>query len=138
MGSLIRFGVSMERDLLCRFDRLIRHKGYVNRSEAIRDLVRSELVQEDLGVGDKEAVGSVTLVYSHEGRELTRVLTKLQHQYHRIILSALHVHLDEHNCLEILAVKGRARVIKQIADRLTSIKGVKQGKLVLTETAEQL
>jgi CopG family nickel-responsive transcriptional regulator len=133
-----RFGISIEDPLLKRFDGLIKKKGYSNRSEAIRDLIRDSLVTEEWESSASETVGTVTIVYSHETRELTDTLTELQHQFHGSIVSAMHVHLDKHNCLETIVVKGKAKDIKAIADRLIGTKGVKHGKLTATTTGEHL
>jgi len=136
--SVIRFGISLDSALLQGFDRRIKKKGYANRSEAIRDLIRDSLVTEEWESFTTETVGTITLVYSHDTRELTDNLTDLQHHYHQSILSAMHIHLDEHNCLEVIVVKGKARDIKAIADRLIGTKGVKHGKLAVTSTGKSL
>lgn len=136
--SVVRFGISLEDPLLERFDRLVKKKGYVSRSEAIRDLIRSSLVAEEWESFTTETVGTITLVYSHDTRELSDTLTELQHRYHSSIMSSMHIHLDDHNCLEIIAVRGRARNIKAIADRLIGTKGVKHGKLTVTTTGKDL
>ena len=138
MSKIIRFGVAMDHKLLDKFDYLIIKKGYPNRSEAIRDLVRSNLVEEEWKTGNKETVGTITIVYSHSLREITDILTELQHHYHAEIISCMHVHLDAHNCLEVLAVKGKVGNIKKIADRLIATRGVKHGKLVMTTTGKEL
>jgi len=138
MALITRFGVSIEESLLKNFDRLISRKGYQNRSEAIRDLIRDSLVTEEWREGKKEMVGTIALVYSHHTRELSRILTKMQHNHYQTILSTLHIHLDEHNCLEVLAVKGKGEEIKKISDRLIGTKGVKHGKLSLTTTGRDL
>jgi len=138
MAWITRFGVSIEESLLKNFDRLISRKGYQNRSEAIRDLIRDSLVTEEWREGKKEMVGTIALVYSHHTRELSRILTKMQHNHYQTILSTLHIHLDEHNCLEVLAVKGKGEEIKKISDRLIGTKGVKHGKLSLTTTGRDL
>ncbi len=138
MSGIIRFGVAMELGLLSKFDSLIVKKGYGNRSEAIRDLIRNNLVEEEWNIGNKETVGTVTIVYSHHVRELTDILNDLQHKYHSEIISCMHVHLDAHNCLEVLAVKGNPRKIKKIADMLIATKGVKHGKFVMTTTARNI
>jgi CopG family nickel-responsive transcriptional regulator len=138
MVDAIRFGVSMSKDLLRRFDQLIKDMGYQNRSEAIRDLIRERLVQQEWQVTNQETVGSITLVYSHDVHELTEVLTAMQHKYHKHILSTMHIHLDKHNCLEVLVVKGKGKAIKKIADRLLSTKGVKHGKLTTTTTGRMI
>jgi CopG family nickel-responsive transcriptional regulator len=138
MAELIRFGVSMDSRLLARFDQLIAEKSYSNRSEAIRDLIRNELVEQSWEEDDEEAVGAITLVYNHEMRELTEKLTDYQHQVHGAVISSLHVHLDKHNCLEVLVVKGRGREIRKVADRLIGTRGVKHGKLVTTTTGRDV
>jgi CopG family nickel-responsive transcriptional regulator len=138
MGETIRFGVSIDDKLLENFDRLIDLKGYMNRSEAIRDLIRGALVEMKWEAGEEETVGTVTLVYNHHVRDLSDKLTEHQHLHHSEIVSALHVHLDAHNCLEVLVVRGKARDVKRIADELIGVKGVKHGKLVMTTTGEEL
>lgn len=138
MKGLTRFGVSMENGLLKDFDRLITSKGYTNRSEAIRDIIRGHLVEQEWSSEKKEVVGTITIVYSHETRELTETLTELQHEYFESIVSSVHVHLDEHNCLEVLIVKGNAGNVKKISDRLIGTKGVKHGKLTTTTTGRHL
>ncbi|MDO8137575.1 MAG: nickel-responsive transcriptional regulator NikR [Candidatus Brocadiales bacterium] len=138
MNSIIRFGVSLNSKLLKDFDNLISKKGYSNRSEAIRDLIRDALVEDEWKAGEKETVGTVTLVYDHDTRELTHLLTDLQHQYHKSILSTTHIHLDEHNCLEVLVVRGKGKDIKKIADKVTATKGVKYGKLSVATTGKNL
>ena len=136
--SLTRFGISLESPLLKRFDSLIRNKGYASRSEAIRDLIRDSLVTEEWESYTTETVGTITLVYSHDTRELTDNLNDLQHQYHQLVKSTMHIHLDGHNCLEVIVVKGRAKDIKTVADRLIGTKGVKHGKLTVTTTGKRL
>lgn len=136
--AIIRFGVSLDKILLERFDGLIEKKGYANRSEAIRDLIRDSLVMKEWESSIAETVGTITIVYSHDTRELTDTLTDLQHRYHNSIISSMHIHLDEHNCLEVIVVKGRSKDIKAIADRLIGTKGVKHGKLSVTTTGKRL
>lgn len=138
MGQLVRFGISIDERLLSSFDRLIDGKGYQNRSEAIRDLIRSAIVEEKWSRGDEEMVGTVTLVYNHHVRDLADKLTEHQHHHHHRIISAMHVHLDPHNCLEVLVVRGNAQEIKRIADELIGVKGVKHGRLVMTTAHEEL
>jgi len=132
MGVVTRFGVSLEETLLQHFDRLIRRKGYTNRSEALRDLIRESLVREQWDLGTTETVGTLTLVYNHEVRELADKLTDLQHEYFRMIVSTLHVHLDPHHCLEVLVLRGPANELKTIADRLIGTRGVKHGTFSAT------
>ncbi len=133
-----RFGISLDSSLLKSFDGLIVKKGYLNRSEAIRDLIRDSLVKEEWKYGNKETVGAITIVYSHDTRELTDTLIEIQHQHHVSVISSMHVHLDHHNCLEVIVVKGKGAVIKGIADKLIGTKGVKHGKLTLTTTGKHL
>jgi CopG family nickel-responsive transcriptional regulator len=134
MAGVTRFGVSLEETLLKRFDHMIGQKGYTNRSEALRDLIRESLVREQWELGTSEAVGTLTLVYNHEVRDLADKLTDLQHEHYKAIVSTLHVHLDPHHCLEVLVLRGRAGELKAIADRLIGTRGVKHG--TFTATAE--
>ncbi|MFZ5760336.1 MAG: nickel-responsive transcriptional regulator NikR [Thermodesulfobacteriota bacterium] len=136
MSDLTRFGVSINDDLLQRFDELIAEKGYQNRSEAIRDLIRNALVEDELTNEETETVGSISLVYNHHTRDLADKLTHHQHSHHQDIISALHVHLDAHNCLEIIVVRGKAKEIRKMADELIGTKGVKHGKLMMTTSAK--
>jgi CopG family nickel-responsive transcriptional regulator len=138
MSDLARFGISIEQPLLDRFDDLIARKGYVNRSEAIRDLIRNALVEDAWQQGDGPTVGTVTLVYDHHTRDLSDKLTEHQHSHHDAIVSALHVHLDAHHCLEVVVVRGEARDVRRLADELIGTKGVKHGKLVTTTTGKEL
>lgn len=138
MGKTIRFGISLDEKLLASYDQLIEAKGYMNRSEAIRDLIRSALVEEKWDAGDAEMVGTVTLVYNHHVRDLSDKLTEHQHAHHDRVISALHVHLDAHNCLEVLVVRGPVGEVKRIADELIGVKGVKHGRLVMTTTGQEL
>lgn len=136
--ALRRFGISLDDILLKRFDTQISKKGYKNRSEAIRDLIRDSLVKEEWEDIEKETIGIITIVYSHDKRELTDALIDFQHNFYTSVLSSLHIHLDEHNCLEVIVVKGKVKDIKKIADRLIGTKGVKHGKLTLTTTGKHL
>lgn len=138
MENLIRFGVSIEPNLLKEFDKFISDKSYKNRSEAIRDLIRNNLIEKDCEDGNKEAVGTITIVYDHHKWKLTDTLTNIQHKNHASIISTLHVHLDHDNCLEILVVKGKGKEIKKISDQLISTKGVKHGKLIVTASGNDL
>ena len=136
MAQVVRFGVSIEERLLERYDALIADKAYVNRSEAIRDLIRGALVEDQWEVGDAEAVGTVTLVYDHHASDLAEKLTEHQHTHHHEIISTLHVHLDATHCLEVVVLRGVAREIKRIANELIGTKGVKHGKFVATTTGD--
>jgi len=137
MTDLIRLGVSISSDLLERFDKVIEAKGYVNRSEAIRDLIRNHITQTEWE-GDEETVGVITIVYNHHIRELMDKLADLQHDHNQMINSALHVHLDHDNCLEAIVVRGRSSEIKKFADKLIGIKGVKHGQLSRTTSGKDI
>ena len=138
MSLITRFGISMDSHLLNRFDRLIANQGYSNRSEAIRDMVRERLVKDEWENENIETVGTITIIYDHHRHDLMEQLVDNQHKQHESVISTMHVHLDHHNCLEVLAVRGKAKNIKKIANDLISIKGVKHGKLVMTSTGENL
>jgi CopG family nickel-responsive transcriptional regulator len=138
MARVVRFGISMDQELLVRFDRRIARKGYDNRSEAIRDLVRADLVAEEWEQAEGEVVAIISLVYDHHLRHLARRLTGFQHTHYQTILSSLHVHLDENNCLEVLVVRGLEPDIRVLAERLIATKGIKHGRLTLTTTGKRL
>jgi len=138
LAVVTRFGVSLDEKLLAKFDRLIGKKGYANRSEAIRDLIRDSLVREQWELGDADAVGTLTLVYDHETRELEERLTELQHAHYQSIVSTLHVHLDPHHCLEVLVLRGKAAQLKSIADKLIGTRGVKHGTFSATAEGKVL
>jgi CopG family nickel-responsive transcriptional regulator len=135
-----RIGISLEEDLLEQFDRLIAGKGYVNRSEAIRDLIRDALVQREWSESKArdERVAVVVLVYDHDSSSLAQKLAHIQHENHRAVVSALHVHMDEHNCLEVLVLRGGAHEVVSMGEGLVSTKGVKYGKLVPATTGQTL
>lgn len=138
MGDLVRFGVSMESDLLGRFDALIEKRKYANRSEALRDLVRQAIVEEQRQHGQGPMVGVVCLVYDHETGDVAHKLTHIQHESQVEVVSSMHVHLDHHNCLETIVLRGKPVEIQQVADSLTSLRGVKLGKLVMGSTGQGL
>ncbi len=138
MGRVKRFGVSIDEELCSRFDRHIAEKGYTNRSEALRDLIREHLVAEQWKLDGTESVASLSLVYNHHTRELSETLNSLQHEHHQLIVSSLHVHIDHDNCLEVIIFKGPNTLIKSIADRLTATRGVKHGKLTMSTTGQGL
>lgn len=138
MGELVRFGVSIDSKLLGLFDELIAAKGYVNRSEAIRDLIRDRLVETHWEKGEEDTIGIISIVYSHQVRELMEKLVDLQHRNYTSIVSTLHLHLDQHNCLEILIVKGKNQEIRKIADNLIATKGVLHGRLTFASTGKDL
>ena len=133
MSKIIRFGVSLEEALLHNFDSLIRKRKYTNRSEAIRDLIRQELLKKDLEE-DREVAGAITFIYDHHQRDLLHKIIDVQHDHQHIIQSSQHIHLDHHNCLEIVAVKGNSGKVKKLADTLKALKGVKHGSLSVSGT----
>jgi CopG family nickel-responsive transcriptional regulator len=135
--AIVRFGVSMDEKLLKRFDDLIGKKGYGNRSEAIRDLIRDYIVEQEWAE-DENMVGTLTLVYDHHVREIDDKLTDIQHEHYRSIISALHIHLDKDNCLEVLVIKGKASFIQKLGEKLISTRGVKHGKLTMTTAGREL
>lgn len=137
MAELVRFGVSIDGDLLEKFDAQIERKGYTNRSEAIRDLIRDNLVSEEWAL-DEETVGTVTLVYDHHTPDLTQRMTHIQHSFSGEIRSVLHIHMDHYNCLEVLVVQGQGPLVKGLADQLISLRGIKHGKLTMTTTGQSL
>src|SRR5580704_5240072 len=138
MSSLSRIGVAIDSELLDKFDALIQERGYNNRSEAFRDLIRDELVEKSWESPESLVVGTVTLVYDHHVRMLNEKLTGIQHDHHHSILSTLHVHLDHDNCLEVLVVRGTSAGVRKIADVLISTKGVKHGRLTSTTSGAEL
>lgn len=138
MGQTIRFGVSLDSELLERFDKLCEERCYQTRSEAIRDLIRNTLVQREWEETDREIAGTLTLVYDHHKSDLAQRLTEMQHDDHDVVHSTLHVHLDHHNCLEVLVLRGPGNSIRGLAQKLISTKGVKHGKLTLTTTGQDL
>jgi CopG family nickel-responsive transcriptional regulator len=129
----MRTGVSIENDLLEKFDTVIARRGYANRSEALRDLIRDTLVAEEV-TGNKQVVATLSMVYDHHRPDLSKKLTAAQHQHHGNILAATHVHLDENYCFEVVIMRGRANEVKHLADHMLSMRGVKHGKLVMTST----
>ena len=135
--ELERIGVAIDRSLLEKFDELIARRGYGNRSEAFRDLIRAELVGDTAGQPHGLVTGTITLLYDHHVRLVSEKLTALQHEFHHQILSTLHVHLDHDNCLEVIVVKGESVEVRQLADRLIAARGVKHGRLVLSGTGPE-
>lgn len=138
MSDLERFGVSMDGALLNAFDELIRSRGYRNRSEAIRDIIRDYLVSTEWEDSEHEVVGTLTVVYDHARHDLSEKLTALQHEHHERIVCSTHVHIDEHNCLEIVVLRGPAGEVRRLADELMATRGVKHAKLVSTTTGREI
>jgi len=137
MEKLVRFGVSLPKDLLERFDKLIKNKNYPNRSKAIADLIRQELIKKEWQE-NKEIAGAITLIYNHHKRELLDKLTDIQHNFQKIIISTQHIHLDKENCLEIIAVRGSPKEAEKLADTLKAVKGVKHGVLSMSSTGKEI
>jgi CopG family nickel-responsive transcriptional regulator len=137
MSEVVRFGVSLEKELLDKFDRLIKEKKYSNRSEAIRDLIRENLVKREWVEG-KEVAGAITLVFDHHKRDLVNILTDIQHDFYQIIISSQHIHLDHSNCLEIIVVRGKPTEVRELANKLKSNRGVKYGALSIATTGKEL
>ncbi len=135
MTRVVRFGVSLEKELLTRFDKLIEEKDYSNRSEAIRDLIRENLVKKEWTKG-KEVAGAITLVYNHHKRELVNKLMDIQHDFHQLIISTQHIHLDHSNCLEIVVVRGKPRGVEKLFQKMKSTKGIKHGSLTMATTGK--
>ncbi|HAF70472.1 MAG: Putative nickel-responsive regulator [Acetothermia bacterium 64_32] len=135
--GIVRFGVSMDEELLARFDELIVRQGYANRSEAIRDLVRERLVRQEWRAGE-EVVGVITLVYDHHVRNLEERITDIQHEQFHKVISTMHIHLDHDHCLEVIAVKGKGAEIAELASKLIGLKGVRHGRLTATTTGKGL
>ncbi len=127
-----RISLAIEKPLLARFDRWLKRRGLSNRSEAVRDLVRARLVEDEDTQGEAEAVASLTLIYDHEQRELSDRLISAGHHHPARVLSTMHVHLDERLCLEVLALRGKAADLRHFADHLLGLKGVKHGRLVIS------
>ncbi|KPK79445.1 MAG: nickel-responsive regulator [Bacteroides sp. SM23_62_1] len=131
--AVTRFGVSLEENLLKKLDQLVTKHQFPNRSQAIRFLINQHIV-EDKWKEDQDVAGALVLIYDHHKRDLQKQLTGLQHDYHCLILSSQHVHLDHHNCLETITLKGKSGKLLKLADKLRSIKGIKHGNLVMSTT----
>lgn len=136
-GGVVRFGVSMPAEVAGSLDRWIREHGYANRSQALTDLVRDHLVDQFAADDGREIAGTITLIYDHHKRDLLNRLTETQHACEHLVISVLHVHLDHHHCMEVLAVRGRAGDIRHLADQLISLKGIIHGKLTVTATGKE-
>jgi CopG family nickel-responsive transcriptional regulator len=136
--GVIRFTVSVPQTLAKQLDRMTREKGYDNRSLAVADMIRNQLVEHHQNYGNRDIAGTITLVYDHHKQHVQAALTDIQHDHHDVIISTLHVHLDHDNCLEVLAVRGKAGTIKKISDELIAAKGVKHGKLTVTTSGKDL
>lgn len=137
MPKLFRFGVSLEKELLDKFDRLIREKSYTNRSEALRDLIRQELIKKQWQK-EGEIAGAITIIYNHHRRELLNRVTDIQHDFQKVIISTQHVHLDHNNCLEIIAIRGNPKEAQKLRDTLKSLKGIKHATLSMSSTGKDI
>jgi CopG family transcriptional regulator, nickel-responsive regulator len=134
----VRFSISVPDSLAKQLDQMARQKGYDNRSLAVADMIRAHLIEHRQNFGDEDIAGTITLLYDHHRQHVQAALTDIQHDHQAVIIATLHVHLDHHNCMEVLAVRGRAALIKRIADELIAAKGVKHGKLTVTSTGKDL
>ena len=130
----MRFGVSIEPDLLKKYDKIIKKDGYTNRSEALRDIIRKNLITEKSKDPNEIVIGTLTMIYDHHVGTLTDRLLNLQHDHTKEILVTTHVHIDHHNCLEVLVLKGKIGEIQKLADKIKALKGIKHGELVVTKT----
>jgi CopG family nickel-responsive transcriptional regulator len=137
MGELVRFGVSLEKKLLEKFDSFIRDRNYTNRSEAFRDMIRQELIKKEWVEGE-DIAGAITLIYDHHRKDLLNKITDIQHNFQKLIISTQHIHLDHDNCLEIVAVRGNPAEVQRLADTMKSIKGVKHGTLNMSSTGKDI
>ena len=133
MEKITRFGVSIEPHLIKKFDKIIKKKGYTNRSEAIRDLIRKDLITEKTEYPNSESIGTLTMIYDHHAGNLTSKLLDIQHDHTKEILVTTHIHIDHHNCLEVLVLKGKTGSMQKLADNIKSLKGIKHGELVITK-----
>lgn len=137
MSELVRFGVSLSKELLEKFDKLIKDRNYTNRSEAFRDLIRQEFIKKEWQEGE-DIAGAITLIYDHHRKDLLNKITDIQHNFQKVIISTQHIHLDHDNCLEIIAVRGNPAEVQRLADTLKSIKGVKHGTLNMSSTGKDI
>ncbi len=136
MSDTVRFGVSLDMDLLDGFDKLVKKLGYASRSEAVRDLIRTKLVEEEWDAPDRKTFAAVFLVYDHHKMSLASRLMDVQHESFARVIGSFHVHVDRHNCLEVIVMQGKGRDLRELADRMISLKGVKYGKLNMGTTGK--
>lgn len=136
--TVSRFSLSMSAGLVRQLDQMVKAKGFLNRSQAVADMVSASLVEHQGEAGDREIAGTITLVYDHHKRNVQALLTDIQHEHQDVIIATLHVHLDHHNCMEVLAVRGVAATVRLVADQLIAARGVKHGKLTVTTTGEDI
>ncbi len=138
MEELARFGVSIPKELLKAFDEYIERKHYANRSEAIRDLIRQKLVEEEWRESKEEVIGVITYLFNHHKRELAERLIEVQHDHYNKIITTQHIHIDHERCLEVVLVKGKANEIKTLADKIQALKGVLHLNVALTTMGKSL
>jgi CopG family transcriptional regulator, nickel-responsive regulator len=138
MSSVARFTVSMDHRLMEQFDQLIKKKSYTNRSEAVRDLVRSAMVEEQWEKPGEKVAATVTLIYNHHTRELSDRLNEVQHHHGEIVVATTHVHLDNDNCLEAVILRGKSKQVRALADQLVALRGIKHGRAVFTTEGKEL
>lgn len=139
MSNLIRFGVSIEKDLLDNFDKFVSDRSYATRSEAIRDLIREALIEQKINADSvTQVLGSLTIIYDHHASNLLQEMANIQHLHHELILSVMHLHVSHNDCLEVIALSGKINQISKLANGLVSLKGVKNGKLFLTLPSSEI
>ena len=136
--TVSRFSLSMPAGLVRQLDQMVKAKGYVNRSQAVADMVSAHLVEHQGEDGKREIAGTITLVYDHHKRNVQALLTDIQHDHQDVMIATMHVHLDHHNCMEVLAVRGKAALVRMVAEQLIAARGVKHGKLTVTTTGEDI
>ena len=134
-AKITRFGISIEPELLKQFDKIIIKEGYTNRSEKIRDLIRKNLINNEIKNPDSKAVGTLTIIYDHHTGNLTNKLLNIQHEHNNEILTTTHVHIDHQNCLEVIVLKGKIGNIQKLTNNIIALKGIKNGKLVITKSS---
>ncbi|MDI9401819.1 MAG: nickel-responsive transcriptional regulator NikR [Limisphaerales bacterium] len=128
----VRFSISLSPKLMEQLDKMMLQKGRANRSQLISEMITNQLIEHQSQQGQKEMAGTITLIYDHHAPNIQNELTQIQHDIHNCVLSTTHVHLDHDNCLEVLIVRGKANLIRSIAERILSCKGIKHGKLTIT------
>ena len=133
-----RFSISLDEKLLSQFDEFISHRQYVNRSEAIRDMIRKSFIRAEWKNASKEVMGVISLVYDHHQPQLQERITELQHKYHHQVISTTHVHMDHDNCLEVIIIRGKSPDVQQLAEKLNAIRGVKDTHLAMSSTGKAL
>ncbi|MCX5782569.1 MAG: nickel-responsive transcriptional regulator NikR [Elusimicrobia bacterium] len=134
MVGLVRFGVSLPKELLDKYDEVIRQKNYPTRSKALEDMMRAEISQNEITSDASTVVGCISIIYDHHKRELLNKLTDIQHDHQDVILSSQHIHLDHHSCFELIIVKGENNKVQELSNLIRAVKGVKHGNLQITSS----